>query len=476
MNRDSRNPLLAAIVRATGVRPDEAVTVLLSAAYFFLILSAYYVLRPIRDAMGVAGGPENLKWLFTATATVMLLLHPVFAAIVARWTRRRFVTVTYRFFMLCLIAFFLVLNAMPEDGPASIWAGRSFFVWTSVFNLFVVSVFWSFMTDLYRERQSRRLFALIGVGGTLGAILGSTITAFLTGIFSTPALFWFSILLLEGAVVCVKALDRRTKAPKGDAPADVQGSGGARIGAEPGSEGGPGSAGEPETDGGVGSPTDRNEPPNPGEKVIGGSPLEGIVQVLRSPYLLGICIFLLLFTIGSAFLYGMVARAVELAFPDDSLHPAVFARIDLAVNMLTLLTQLFLTGRIVKRLGVGLTLALLPLLSMAGFLSLALAPVFAAVVVFNVLRRAGNFAIAVPMREVLYTVLPRRDKYKAKNFNDTFVYRTGDLAGIWSFGELDDAGFDTAALAWTMVPVAGVWVFVSLWLGRRQRELAAKAP
>ena len=177
--------------------------------------------------------------------------------------------------------------------------------------------------------------------------------------------------------------------------------------------------------------------PNPSEKVLGGSPLDGIVQVLRSPYLLGICVFLLLFTIGSAFLYGMVLRAVELAFPDDTLHPAIFARMDLAVNILTLLTQLFLTGRIVKRLGVGLTLALLPLLSMAGFLTLAVAPVFAVIVVFNVLRRAGNFAIAVPMREVLYTVLSRRDKYKAKNFNDTFVYRTGDLAGIWSFGALD---------------------------------------
>ena len=194
--------------------------------------------------------------------------------------------------------------------------------------------------------------------------------------------------------------------------------------------------------------------------------------MLRSPYLLGICVFLLLFTIGSAFLYGMVARAVELAFPDDTLHPAVFARIDLSVNILTLLTQLFLTGRIVKRLGVGLTLALLPLLSMAGFLTLAVAPVFAVIVVFNVLRRAGNFAIAVPMREVLYTVLPRRDKYKAKNFNDTFVYRTGDLAGIWSFGKLGDAGLGMSALAWAMVPVAGLWVMVSVWLGRRQKVLA----
>ncbi len=454
MNRESQNPLLGAVVRITGVHPEEAATVLLSAAYFFLVLSAYYVLRPIRDSMGVAGGPENLHWLFTATAAVMLLLHPVFAAIVARWTRRRFVAVTYRFFMLCLIVFFLVLNALPEGGQAEIWVGRSFFVWTSVFNLFVVSVFWSFMTDLYRERQSRRLFALIGVGGTMGAILGSSITAFFTGIFSEHALLWFSILLLEGAVFCVKGLDRRAKALASGGPG-----------------GGPGAV-EPDSDAAAASQPGRDEAPNPGEKVIGGSPLEGIARVLRSPYLLGICVFLILFTTGSAYLYGMVLSAVDLTFPDDTLHPAIFARMDLAVNILTLLTQLFLTGRIVKRLGVAVTLALLPLLSVVGFLALAVAPVFAVVVVFNVLRRAGNFAVAVPMREVLYTVLPRNDKYKAKNFNDTFMYRTGDLVGIWSFGELGKAGLGTSALAWVMVPVAGLWVMVSVWLGRRQKVLA----
>ena len=194
--------------------------------------------------------------------------------------------------------------------------------------------------------------------------------------------------------------------------------------------------------------------------------------MLRSPYLLGICVFLILFTTGSAYLYGMVLSAVDLTFPDDTLHPAIFARMDLAVNILTLFTQLFLTGRIVKRLGVAVTLALLPLLSVVGFLALAVAPVFAVVVVFNVLRRAGNFAVAVPMREVLYTVLPRNDKYKAKNFNDTFMYRTGDLVGIWSFGELGKAGLGTSALAWVMVPVAGLWVMVSVWLGRRQKVLA----
>ena len=454
MSRDTEHPLLAAVVRITGVRREEAATVLLSAAYFFLVLSAYYVLRPIRDAMGVAGGVQNLKWLFTATAAAMLVAHPLFAAVVSRWPRQRFVAITYRFFMFCLVVFFVLLQAMPQGGQGSIWAGRSFFIWTSVFNLFVVSVFWSFMTDIYRERQSRRLFALIGVGGTLGAILGSSITALLAGIFEPSTLLWFSVILLECAVQCVKRLDRRVRAP---AP-----------------------GGDPEGAGDGGRPaTAHSHPPpagaRPGDSdpdVIGGSPLEGIARLVRSPYLLGICVFMILFTTGSTFLYGMVSGAVEAAYPDEALHPAIFARIDLAVNALTLLAQLFLTGRIVRRLGVGLTLALLPLLSMAGFLTLALAPVFAVVVVFAVLRRAGNFAIAVPMREVLYTVLPRRDKYKAKNFNDTFLYRTGDLVGIWSFGALGAAGMGTAALAWTMVPAAGAWLLVSLWLGRRQRELA----
>lgn len=457
MSRDTPNPLLAAIVRVTGVRREEAATVLLSAAYFFLVLSAWYVLRPIRETMGVAGGVKNLKWLFTATAVAMLLLHPVFAAAVARWTRKRFVTVTYRFFMFCLVAFFLVLTAVPEGGQAEIWAGRTFFIWTSVFNLFVVSVFWSFMTDIYRERQSRRLFALIGVGGTLGAILGSSITAFLSGVFTPAQLLWFSVLFLEGAVFCVKRLDRRVGAasrPRGDGVED---------------EG----SGAPSSDSGSDGPAAPGGMPKSGSQVIGGSALEGIGRVLSSPYLLGICVFMLLFTIGSTFLYGMVAHAVELAYPDETMHPAVFARLDLSVNILTLLTQLFLTGRIVKRLGVGLTLALLPLLSIAGFLAVAVAPVFGAIVIFNVLRRAGNFAIAIPMREVLYTVLPRRDKYKAKNVNDTVVYRAGDQIGIWSFGELGAAGLGTTALAWLMVPVAGLWLGVSLWLGKRQRALAA---
>lgn len=416
--------------RLAGTRPEEGRLVLLSALYFFFILSAYYVIRPIREEMAVAGGVENIPWLFTGTLTAMLLVHPIFAAVVSRWTRRRFVTLTYRFFMLNLLVYFVLLSVVT-DGVASVWIGRTFFVWISVFNLFVVSVFWSFMTDIFRERQSRRLFGLIGVGGTVGGIVGSSITAFLVGFLSPATLLLFSVLLLEGAVLCLRALDSRCATR---APADTSG--------------------------------------DASEAVIGGSALEGIRRVLASPYLLGIGAFMLLFTIGSTFLYNVQADIVARTFATSAERTSVFARIDLSVNVLTLLTQLFLTGRILKWLGVRLALGILPVISILGFLALGAAPVFAVFVVFQVLRRAGNFALAVPTREVLYTVLPRRDKYKAKNFNDLFVYRAGDQIGVWSFAGLRALGLGSSALAFTMVPLAGLWLMIALWLGKRQSELA----
>lgn len=383
----------------------------------------------------MAGGVENIPWLFTATLGAMLVAHPIFASIVSRWPRKRFVAITYRFFILNLVIFYLLLNGVADGAGAAVWVGRTFFVWISVFNLFVVSVFWSFMTDIYRERQGRRLFGLIGVGGTLGGIVGSSITAFLVGALTPATLLWFSIVLLECAVACVRGLDRRV----------------AKLRA--------GRAG-------------RDQDPEP---VIGGSALDGIRRVVASPYLLGICAFMLLFTVGSTFLYNIQAEIMSRTFSDPAERTSAFASIDLAVNMLTLFTQLFLTGRIMRWLGVGVTLALLPLLSMAGFLALGAAPIFAVFVVFQVLRRAGNFAIAVPTREVLYTVLPRRDKYKAKNLNDTFVYRAGDQVGAWSFAGLGALGLGTAALAWSMVPLAGLWLVVALWLGKRQRALAGRS-
>ncbi len=429
-------PALGRLLRRTvDVREHETAALVASCAYFFFVLSAYYVIRPVRDEMGVAGGVENLAWLFTGTLVGMLLVHPLFTALVARFPRRRFVPLIYRFFILNLVVFFLVFRA--ADADQAVWVGRVFFVWTSVFNLFVVSVFWSFMTDLYHPAQSERLFGLVAVGGTMGAILGSTITSGLVHLLGPVNLLLVSALLLEIAARAARALDRREAALARGAPRE-----------------------EADASGREGAGT------------IGGGVFDGIRHVARSPYLLGIAALMLLFTIASTFLYfqqaGIVARVFE---GDPQARTRLFAGLDLAVNVLTLATQVFLTGRMLRWLGVAASLAFLPLLSLIGFGILGTAPVLSVVVVFQVLRRAGNFAIQRPAREVLYTVLPRTDKYKAKNFNDTFVYRVGDQLGAWSYTAIAWLGLGLSGLALTMVPLSAVWLLLALWLGGRYRSL-----
>jgi len=224
-----------------------------------------------------------------------------------------------------------------------------------------------------------------------------------------------------------------------------------------------------------GSQSPRTRPGTGGGAVIGGTWLDGIRRVLSSPYLLGICAFMLLYTIGSTFLYFIQLEFVAATFADNDQQTAVFARMDLAVNVLVLFIELFFTGRIMKRLGVGLTLALLPLLCVFGFLALSAVPVFAVFVVFQVLRRTGEYAVSRPTREVLYTVLSRSDKYKAKNFNDTFVYRSGDQIGAWSYAAFAAMGLGTSALALLMVPLSALWLVVGLWLGKEQKALAKRS-
>jgi AAA family ATP:ADP antiporter len=420
--------------RAVDVREHETAALVASCAYFFFVLSAYYVIRPVRDETGVAGGVDNLAWLFTGTLVGMLLVHPLFTALVARFPRRRFVPLIYRFFILNLVAFFLVFRG--ADAGQAVWVGRMFFVWTSVFNLFVVSVFWSFMTDLYRPAQSQRLFGLVAVGGTLGAILGSTITSALVPLLGPVNLLLVSALLLEIAARAARALD-------GQEASLAQG---ARLEASA-------------TAGGD-------------DQVIGGGVLDGIRHVIRSPYLLGIAALMLLFTIASTFLYFQQAAIVARVFEGNpQARTRFFAGLDLAVNVLTLATQVFVTGRMLRWLGVAVSLAFLPLMTLIGFGLLGLAPALTVLVVFQVLRRAGNFAIQRPAREVLYTVLPRTDKYKAKNFNDTFVYRAGDQLGAWSYTAIAWLGLGLSGLAFTMVPLSAVWLILAMWLGGRYRTL-----
>ncbi len=405
--------------RLMQVRPGEVRVALWAFGYFFFVLAGYYIIRPMRDAMGVAGGVRNLPWLFTGTMLVMLAVNPAFAALVSRWTRRRFISFTYRFFMANLVLFFLLFRYLPVEGHLML--GRVFYIWSAVFNLYVVSVFWAFAADTFKPGQGKRLFGFLGLGGTLGAICGSAITTLAAERIDPAWLLLLSVLLLELAVRCSRQ------------------------------------AGAADTD-------------PPPRQPIGGGVLAGLGHVARSPYLLGICVYMLLYTVLSTFLYFQQASIVEVSFLDQGTRTGFFARIDLAVNLLTILTQLFLTGRVIRLLGVGLTLALLPLICIVGFTGLGLAPTLTAIVLFQVLRRSGNYALARPAREVLYTVVPREDKYKAKSFIDTFVYRGGDQIGAWAWALMGRLGVGVSGIAWVAVPLAGLWFAVALWLGKRQKR------
>lgn len=402
------------------VKPHERRALGWSLLYVFSILMAYYVLRPIRDEMGVAGGVENLPWLFTGTLLAMIALNPLFAALVKRLPRARFIAWSYRFFSFNLALFAVAL--FLGDPARDVWVGRAFFIWLSVFNLFVVSVFWALMVDVFDAAQGKRLFGLLAAGATLGAIAGSTVTASLVKQVPTPYLFFASIVLLELAVLAVRRLSFRQD--------------------------------------------------NQQEAPIGGTVLAGIWHTLRSPYLLNVCLFILLFTVTSTFLYFQQATIARDYFPDRASRTAFFAQVDMLVNVLTLAVQLFFTARILRALGVALTLGLLPLFTLLGFAALAAAPVIAVLVAFQVLRRAANFALARPTRELLYTVLPREDKYKAKSFIDTVVYRAGDQVGSWSYLLLSSIGLGIAGVAVVAVPLSALWLANSLWLGRRQAKMA----
>ena len=433
--------------RAVDIREDEIPAVGWSFLYFFLVLASYFVIRPIRDQMGVASGAQNLAWLFSGTLVGMLLLHPIFTWLVSRYPRRIFISWIYRVFILMLVTFYLLFTA--ADAPQTIWVGRIFFIWVSVFNLFVVSVFWSFMTDTYHSSQGKRLFGFIAVGGTIGAVTGSSITAVLVGLLGPMNLLLVSALLLELAGRSARAFERH----EGKL---------AQVVAE-----------QPEFEVARAAPVDV-ETEEKQEEVLGGGVLEGVAHVVRSPYLLGLAAFIALFAIVSTFLYFQLIAIVEDVMAGDEVgQTRLFAVMEVVVQSLTLVTQVFLTGRILRWLGLGLALALLPLVSMVGFGILATAPILIVVVVFQVLRRASNFAIQRPAREVLYTVIPRTDKYKAKNFNDTFVYRAADQVGAWSYTAMGWVGLGLSALALTMLPVAAVWLVLALWLGRRYRGYGA---
>jgi AAA family ATP:ADP antiporter len=410
------------------VRPSEVPALAWSWLYIFSLLSSYYIMRPIRDQMGVAGGVNNLQWLFTGTLVGMLVLNLPFSYLVKTFPREKFIAISYRFFAANILLFALALYmATPEQ---TIWIGRIFFIWTSVFNLFVVSIFWQMIVDVFNSEQGKRLFGFIAAGATLGAISGSAFTISTVEHMAPGYLMVGAAIMLEVAVFCVRRLS------------------------------------------GLSSSLSERPAAEQSEGPIGGTLLSGFRDALSSGYLLNVSLFLLLYAVTSTFLYFQQAAVVSHSFSSRAAQTAFFASVDLGVNVLTLAVQLFLTGRILKRFGVGTTLSMLPVFSVIGFGAVALIPTLASVVGFQLIRRAGNFAIARPTREVLFTVLPREDRYKAKSFIDTAVYRLGDQVGAWSFALLTTLGLGLTEVSVVAAAVSGCWLANSWWLGRRQEVLA----
>jgi ATP:ADP antiporter, AAA family len=428
-NEASPSIFLRLLRKVVDVKADEVRALGLGFLYYFLIFSSYYVIRPIRDDIGAANGIEKLPWLFTGTLVAMLIANTFFAALVVKFSRRRFIPITYRVLILNLLIFFVLLLTISKEHQ--VWVGRVFFVWTSVFNLFVVSVFWAFMVDVFSTDQGKRLFGFISVGGTLGAILGAAITAGLVQRIGSLSLLLVSAVLLELGAQCVRLFPTTFTA------------------AEP-----------------VTKEKAIEESP------VGGRIWSGITHSIRSPYLLGICAYMFFYASTSTLLYFQQIGIAEHAFTDRSARTAFFAQIDLIVNVLTILAQLFLAGRLLKWLGVGVTLAILPALSLIGFAAMGAAPTLSLLVVFLVVRRAANFAIARPARETLFTVISKEDKYKAKNLIDTFVYRTADQVAAWSSPVTGWLGLGLAGVSVIAAPIAAIWFFVSLWLGRKQVRMA----
>ena len=416
--------------KVLGLERHEYVAVGWSFAYFFCVLSSYYIIRPVREAMAVGSGPDTIPFLFIATFVTTLAMVPVFGWIASRYPRRVFLPWVYLFFAANVLIFWAVFSLAVDQGKDYVWLGRIFFIWISVFNLFVVSVFWSFMADIYTREQGRRLFGFITAGGSIGALLGGAATSLLVKPIGFQNLFPISAVLLLIAVICIAKLRRWVAAEHDPDEADSAAS----------------------------------------NKPLGGNPFSGITHVFSSRYFGGIVISHVIASLLGTALYMFTAKLVEVEIPDPDGRTQFFSNINNATNALALIGQLFVVKHVVKRFGIGMSLSLLPIASIAGFALLAFEPTLGVVALVTIFRRALGFGVGKPTSDMLYSVVTPEEKYKTKNFIDTAVYRGSDVIGTWSVKLM--WGFGITGISIAMLPFAVIWTAVTLWLGRDYRRRA----
>jgi AAA family ATP:ADP antiporter len=416
--------------RILGLEKHEHVAVAWSFVYFFCVLSAYYILRPVRETMAVGSGPETIPYLFIGTFVVMLGATSIFGAVASRFPRRVFLPWVYLFFIANILVFWVIFSQAINDGGNYVWLGRVFFVWLSVFNLFVVSVFWSFMADIYTREQGRRLFGVIAAGGSVGALCGGLATSALVVHIGFQNLLPISASLLLVAVFCIRQLRDWVHREHEDEIAETVES----------------------------------------EEPLGGGWFAGLTHLLSSKYFAGIAVSSIIASLLGTALYMFAAQLVEQAIPSADEQTRFYSDLNNWANALSLVGQMFVVRHVVARFGIGRSLVLLPIISVVGFAILALYPTLAVVAILTVARRALGFGFSKPTTDMLYSVVTPEEKYKTKNFIETALYRGGDVVGTWTVKFMSALGMSGISIA--MLPFAVIWAAVALWLGRDYRRQA----
>lgn len=417
------------------VRREEKIPVLLGFVFFFCVLTSLMMLRPAREALGMQRGIDQVRWLFIGTAVVTLIVNPAFGWLVSHFRRLAFISFTYIFFALSLVVFWAILVFAPA--AIGVTTGQVFYVWFSVFNLFAVMVFWALLADRFNLEQSKRFFALIAAGGTLGAIFGPWVASRLAVSYGTPSLLLVAAGFLLLSVVAAWGLTHVITDQKSEA---------------------------------------NQKAPKIDEKaIIGGNAWGGFHSVFRSKYLMGIAVYVVILAIVLTFIYFTRLQMVAALGHDLDMRTTVFANLDMITQITTLVFQVSITGYLMNRLGVSATLALLPITVLLGFIGLAIVGSLVMLVILESATKAVQRAVMRPARETLFTVVNREDKYKGKAFIDTFVYRGGDVVGAQVEGLLKSLGLGLAALASLVIPMSIAWAFMGIWLGRQQVIKAEEA-
>ncbi|MDH3777936.1 MAG: MFS transporter [Gammaproteobacteria bacterium] len=422
-NNRQDNALQRAIRAATKVEPNELKATVLSFLFVFVLMAAYFILRPVRDSLSSDWTDEQLSWLWTSTFFFSVIAVSIYGAVISRIRLRIIVPSVYAFFSLTFVGFYVAGSTLGENDIVN----RCYYVWLSVFSLYHLSVFWTFMSGLYNKEQAKRLFSIIAMGASAGAIVGPAIPTFFADNIGNLNLLLIAAVLLMVPIPIIMKLESLRISDLGneDAQADLA-----------------------------------------GDKKLSGNPFSGFKTFVSNPYLLAIGLFILLYVLMNTFIYFELRKMM--GDFDREVRTQMWGGIDLAINSLALLTALFATGRLATRFGMPITLALIPALMVGGWVVVALSPVLAVLIGLQVTRRAGNYAITRPGREMLFTAVDAETRFKAKPVIDIVVYRGGDVVTAWLYTALTATlGLGLAGVALVAAAFAAAWAGAGIYLGRK---------